>query len=403
MNNSSPPIVVVGAGTAGCTVISYLASHTDRRILVVEPGPISHHDDESHFFDVLASGLVASTPDGYVQARALGGGSAVNGMLLTGEEPEHLHGLTRMATSDDIGPVGASLLADGGRYSRMWWNGGRWNPGRAVQHLVEEGRVMVLPRSVVEIIHRDGEVVGVDCNDEPLSASAVVLCAGAVMSPTILLRSGLAHVNSHIGMGLQNHPTVTARFSHPESSALFDTAVVREWSTSTGGQILNVAYERASAAEPFLGMLSVSLMNPRSRGQIGVDDAGEPDVNFHFLSEKSDLENLLMGVQDLLGLLRDGTYTSHMDSITLEGTPFQTLEKHDEESLRDWLLAHVQGVSHATSSCAGAVDDVGRIRGLENCWVADASVLPSVPTCTPAAPVTMEALRIARHIGESLS
>ena len=403
MNNSSPPIVVVGAGTAGCTVISYLARHTDRRILVVEPGPISHHDDESRFFDVLASGLVTSTSNGYVQAKALGGGSAVNGMLLTGEEPEHLHGLTRMATADDIGPVGTSLLADGGRYSRLWWNGGRWNPGRAVQHLVEEGRVMVLPRSVVEIIHRDGEVVGVDCNDEPLSASAVVLCAGAVMSPTILLRSGLTHLNPRIGVGLQNHPTVTARFSHEESSAPFDTAAVREWTTITGGQILNVAYERASATEAHMGMLSVSLMNPKSRGQIGIDDAGEPDVNFNFLSKESDLKDLLVGVQDLLRLLRNGTYTSQTDSITLEGTPFQTLEKLDEESLRDWLLVHVQGVSHATSSCAEAVDEFGRVRGLVNCWVADASVLPSVPTCTPAAPVTMEALRIARHIGESLS
>jgi hypothetical protein len=32
-----------------------------------------------------------------VQARAMGGGSAVNGLLLTGDEPEHLHGLTRSA------------------------------------------------------------------------------------------------------------------------------------------------------------------------------------------------------------------------------------------------------------------------------------------------------------------
>lgn len=401
---SSPkPIVVVGAGTAGCTVVSYLASHTSLPIVVLEPGVFSDQDDESRFFDVLATGLITSVSDGYVQAKAIGGGSAVNGMLLTGEVPEHLRGLTRLATTKDIGVVGAALLERGGRFSRLWWNGGRWNPGRAVLHLVEEGRVKILPHVVSEVVHQDGRVVGVNCSDGPLSASVVVLCAGAVVTPSILLNSGLGEINPAIGSGLQNHPTLTATFTHAISEARFDTAVVREWKTPNDGQMLNIAYERSDAFHNDVGMLSVSLMNPVSRGFVRSDEKGVPVAQFHLLKESFDLEQMVLGARDLIQLLREGNFSSHPDSIVIEGASLGLLESMGENELREWVIAHVRGVSHATSSCAEAVDSFGQLKGFENCWIADASVLPSVPSCTPAAPVTMEALRIARNIGESLS
>ena len=400
---SPDDIIVVGAGTAGCTVISYLASHTDRPILVLEPGLYSHDDDESRFLDVLEQGLLSTSSDGYVQAKAIGGGSAINGMLLTGDEPEHLHGLTRMATADDIGPVGQSLIDQGGRFSRMWWNGGRWNPGRALRHLIEERRVTMLPRSATEVLNLNGRVVGVDCTDEPLSAATVVLCAGALATPAILLNSDIADLSNNIGMGLQNHPTLTATFSHQYAESFFDAAVVKEWTAEDKGLMLNIGYERVSASDVNHGMLTVSLMNPVSRGRVTVNAAGEPVADFGYLTDESDVRNMVHGVKDLLRLLKEGSFSSDTDSIRIEGAPLGLLESMSHENLGQWVKANVHGVSHASSSCADAVDSLGRVKGLENCWIADASVLPTVPSCTPAAPVTMEALRIARNIGESLS
>lgn len=397
------PIIVVGAGTAGCTVVSFLASHTDHPILVIEPGRYSHHDDESRFLNVLEHGLIKTSQDGYVEAEAVGGGSAVNGMLLTGEEPEHLHGLTRMATADDIGRVGRSLLDQGGRFSRMWWNGGRWNPGRALHHLIEERRVMMLPRSVTEVLIRDGRVIGVDCMDEPLPASAVVLCAGALVTPSILLNSDIGDLKNNIGVGLQNHPTLTATFSHHDEGSFFDAAVVREWTSEGNGLMLNIGYERVSATEINHGMLSVSLMNPVSRGRVSVNAVGDPIADFAYLNDESDVRNMVLGLKDLIHLVSEGSFTLDADSIHIEGTPVSQLESLSPEDLSRWIKANVRGVSHASSSCSDAVDSLGRVKGLENCWIADASVLPNVPSCTPAAPVTMEARRIARNIGESLS
>ena len=114
---------------------------------------------------------------------------------------------------------------------------------------------------------------------------------------------------------------------------------------------------------------------------------------------------MVHGVRGLLAQLVSPAMASisFVDEITIEGMPLAQLQGLSDSQLEGWLRGAVKFVSHATSSCATAVDEWGRVKGIENCWVADASVLPSVPSCTPAAPVTMEALRIARNIGESLS
>ena len=75
----------------------------------------------------------------------------------------------------------------------------------------------------------------------------------------------------------------------------------------------------------------------------------------------------------------------------------------DRSGLRTLQESPVHPVSHATSSCSGAVADDGTLVGYGNITIADASVLPFVPHETPAASVTIEALRIARHLGEGLS
>ena len=397
------PIIVVGAGTAGCTVVSYLANNTKHPILVLEPGGYGD-DDDSRFLNLSDGDLLVATLDGYVQARAMGGGSAVNGMLLTGDEPEHLRGLTRVANEEDIGTVGRELLGVGGRFCRLWWNGGRWNPGRALRHLIEEGRVTHLPRTVTKLLIDNGRVVGVDCGGEPLRAAAVVLCAGAINSPGVLLASGVQKLNPAIGHGVQNHPTITAQFSvNATQHARFDAAVVREWSTTLGGLMLNVAYERVAKNYDDVGSLSVSLMNPISRGHVGLSPDEMPTVDFSLLEEADDLANMVSGVRDLVHILSSGNFSNDVESVTVEGLPLAELREYEDAQLSTWVSEAVRGVSHAASSCAQAVDSTGRVFGLENCWIADASVLPSIPTVTPAAPVTMEALRIARNIGESLS
>jgi choline dehydrogenase-like flavoprotein len=257
---------------------------------------------------------------------------------------------------------------------------------------------------VTQLLIEDGRVVGVDCGGEPRHAAVVVLCAGAVNSPGVLLASGVHKLNPAIGQGVQNHPTITAQFSVDATQrARFDAAVVREWSTTHGGRMLNVAYERVAKNCEDVGSLSVSLMNPMSKGQVELSIEGKPIVDFRLLKDEEDLINMVAGVRDLIQILSFGNFSNDAESVRIEGLPLAELREYEDAQLSTWVSQAVRGVSHAASSCAQAVDSLGRVLGLENCWIADSSVLAGIPTVTPAAPVTMEALRIARNIGESTS
>lgn len=407
------PVVIVGGGTAGSVVAAHLAAATTREIIVIEPGGVSVHDDESRFMDLSKSAdMIESVPvcnvaggslSHYSQARAMGGGSAVNGLLLTGDEPDYVRGLTRMADESDTGRMGRALLARGGRPSRLWWNGGRWNPGRALAHLVDEGRVRWINLPVIGLSQSMGSVT-VSVATEEVDTDCVVMTAGAIRTPEILLRSGLGAVNGEIGQGLQNHPTITVAFEFETvEQAPFDAAVVREFTTASGGEALMVAYERASWTEPDLGLLSVSLMNPSSAGRVKVDD-GALLVEFDMLATEFDTRAMREAVDDLLIVasskeFADMSLAVHAD---VHGTSVEDIAVLPDADRDRWIAETLQPVSHATSSCHRAVDPEGRLTRVSSVWVADASILPRVPSCTPAAPVTMEALRVARALGREL-
>lgn len=412
---SQLPIVVIGGGTAGCTVVSTLAAMTTQPIVLIEPGSPSVHDDESAFFTVLSDTALSrevqtTLVDGgadkpYVQAYVLGGGSAINGLLLTGEEPSFLSGLTRMATEADCGQVGSALLAENGRFSRLWWNGGRWNPGRAVQHLVEEGRVTVIPESVTYLEHAQRVIKVAHTTNEAIEGSLFVMCAGALATPALLLHSSLERAVSGIGDGLQNHPTITFTLVLKDTvSQRFDATVVRESCSSSGADLLTVAYERTNAGNTTSGLLSVSLMNPESRGGVWRSNTAMQH-DFNMLATIRDRVAMREAVRELISTAMSASFSaiSFQVLVDSEGTSVEVLDAMKNAELDEWIAVHLAVVSHAASSCHEIVDSDGKVRGVGNLYVADSSILHSVPPCSPAGPVVIEASRIARAIGETLT
>ena len=408
------PIVVIGGGTAGCTVVSTLASLTTQPIVLIEPGLSSVHDDESAFFSVLSDEALSrevqtTLVDGgedkpYTQAHVLGGGSAINGLLLTGEEPAFLTGLTRMASETDCGQVGTALLAENGRFSRLWWNGGRWNPGRAVQHLVEEGRVTVIADSVTYLEHAQRVITVAHTTNEAIEGSLFVMCAGALTTPALLLHSSLERAVSGIGDGLQNHPTVTFTLQLKKSvSQRFDATVVRESRSTSGAELLTIAYERSNAEDAGTGLLSVSLMDPESRGGVWRSNTAMQN-DFNMLATMRDRVAMREAVRELIATAMSTSFTAIALQVLVdsEGTPVEVLDAMKNSDLDEWIADNLTVVSHAASSCHEIVDEAGKVRGVGNLYIADSSILHSVPPCSPAGPVVVEAMRIARTIGETL-
>lgn len=410
---SVAPIVVVGGGTAGSTVVSYLAGHTTSEIVLVDPGAFAETDDVSRFHDVLATefsvrhqqvSLTSARSMDYLSSWLMGGGSAVNGLLLTGEVPKHLEGLTRPSTAADIGTLGKALLVAGGEFTNLWWNRGRWNPGRAVRHLEEEGRIRIVRGEALSVEWRHGAASGVRTMSEEIAASHVVLCAGAIETPSLLLKSGCQSFNAKVGQGLQNHPSVSVPVARTSPShARFDAAVVRRI-VRGDTSLMMFAFERASTIDEMVGLFTVALMSPSSRGTV----TQHPDriaVDFNILDTPDDRRALIHGVDELSQLSSACRLSDGVARVLpmRSGDVLSEFPRMSQPEREEWVANNVEMLFHASSSCSQAVDNGGRLLGVNGVHIADASILSRVPIDTPAGPVTMEALRIARQLGEELA
>jgi choline dehydrogenase-like flavoprotein len=408
-------IVVVGAGTSGAVLSMSLASRTDHEIIVVEPGAYTGLDDEPRFLNVLADASLQSLHDvqlvahgpivPYVQAHCLGGGSAINGMLLTSEVPDVAHGLTSFPDDNELGDVGRALLGAGGEKCQLWWNHGRWNPARALMHLAEEGRIRIASDRVEEVLGGESNSVGIKMLSGTIESDVVVMCAGAIGTPEILIHSGWASVNPQIGRGLQDHPAVTFAIKlRQKSIAIFDAGVIHRGTTSTGEHYVIVAYERASWSESELGLVSVILLTPHSRGWISdVDD--ECRIHINMLDDERDVVSMREAVSALLDTVAQNSFGGIAGNIYAddEGTSVDDLRTFSISDLDTWIRVNLRPVSHVASSCSRAVGINGSLKQVEGVFVADASALARVPPSTPAGPVTIEARRIARILEGVLS
>ena len=164
------------------------------------------------------------------------------------------------------------------------------------------------------------------------------------------------------------------------------------------------AFERASEVDSQLGVITIALMNPVSRGAV-TRNSSHSIVDFNVLATPRDRECLTGGVEHLISLLSrsEREPRAHLADAVSGNFSIRDFSNSSEEERDSLVYQHVEVLAHATSSCAQSVDGRGALRGFEGVTIADASILSTIPNCTPAAPVTIEALRIARILGEEMS
>jgi choline dehydrogenase-like flavoprotein len=231
------------------------------------------------------------------------------------------------------------------------------------------------------------------------------MCAGALATPALLLHSSLERAVTGIGDGLQNHPTITFTLQLKQSvSQRFDATVVRESRSSSGAELLTIAYERTNADDAITGLLSISLMDPESRGGVWRSQTAMQH-DFNMLATIRDRVAMREAVRELISTAMSASFSaiSHRVLVDSDGTSVEVLDAMKNAEFDEWIAEHLTVVSHATSSCHEIVDSDGKVRGVGNLFIADSSILHSVPPCSPAGPVVIQAARIARAIGETLT
>jgi choline dehydrogenase len=246
----------------------------------------------------------------------------------------------------------------------------------------------------------------------------VVLCAGAFASPALLLRAGIGPAGElalhgiapraalPVGENLQDHPLLKG-VNFTASRALGPVrdqggGAVVNWRSHAASPVPDlhaflVQGAHAASREGFpadVFALSPGLMRSASRGVLRLTGAA-PDaplfIQPNFLAEPGDLDALVASLE----LIADLAATRALATwITRPLTPARRLARAEAEA---FVRAHLDTFFHPVGTCAiGAVVDASlRIFGVDGLRVADASVMPIIPTGNTHAPVVAIAERAA--------
>lgn len=278
------------------------------------------------------------------------------------------------------------------------------------------------------------------------AAAGVILAAGAFASPQLLQVSGIGdpdHLRSigvdvkvesrGVGQNLQDHPVVGVIYESRRPDTLDDAESLLEitrWLLSRGGRLTSpvaeaCAYVTSSGelAEPDIQFhfapanfdnhglcaydghaftLGPVLVNPGSRGTVLARDhdiSTPPAITVNCLAEPADLEAVVSGVE----IARDiAAQTAFNDYRGLELEPGDAIRSRTD--LEAFVRENVELLYHPAGTCRmgsdeGAVvaPDLGVI-GTDSLWVADASVMPTIPSGNLNAPTLMIAARAATLI-----
>lgn len=405
--------VVVGAGAAGCVVAARLSERLDHEVVLLEAGP--DHGVEPAPADVgpfvtdprrvRVAHVVRRTggaAEPYWQGHGLGGSSLVNGSIVV-PDPDSPGQPTDLLPTEEPwadGPVGAALLATDPAAARVALaRSQRHRVTVADAHLRPVlGRPNLTLRTEAEVRTvrlRGRRATGVELvSGEVVPADRVVLCAGAIRTPAILLRSGVD--TPGVGEGLQDHPAFTITLALRPEAVDPTVPTIAVAAVHDDHQVLALNHLPGS---PDLGALTVGLLRVRSTGRLTLPDPDdEPLVELAQLSDPADADALCLAVGATLDRLGDPRWAEIADGAFVDaaGTPTAAIAGAPDR-IAAWVPAHLGGHHHVAGTCAdGVVTDRGAVRGYDHLHVCDASTFRGVPARNPYLSVVGLADRTAR-------
>ncbi len=277
----------------------------------------------------------------------------------------------------------------------------------------------------------------------------VVLAAGAIGSPRILLASGIGPANElqaagipvrhnlpGVGKNLRDHVDGMVTLRSPSSRTLglslanlprmvaapFQYLFVRKGMLSTNyveaggfartrlaGDLPDIQFHFVPGYRSHRGRLveyghgfavHTCVLRPRSVGEITLARGNTLKIDHRFFTDSHDLETLTEGLKLARSLLSDPAFLSLKGREILPGPQVQT-----DAEIRDYLRAEALSVYHPVGTCKMGTDPLAvvapatlRVIGLSGLRVADASIMPTLIAGNTNAPSMMIGDRAATMI-----
>ena len=314
---------------------------------------------------------------------------------------------------------------------RMSTNITHLTPSRHRLNLTVRGGVFVR-----RVIIEDGKVTGVEAESGgevfTVSCERVVLSAGALKSPHILMLSGIGpreQLEQHgvpvvadspgVGQNLFNHPMGSVSFqvkddvrltanaealrfglrvtseppSHTNDVMLHTLAI---WNVMTGEMVPSGTARIACALELPDGSGWVRLQSP--------DPAVQPSINYRYLHNENDMRRMRNAVKLACSLLESDAYRGISEGRIAPDD--ETLA--DDDRLDSWIRGTLGSSRHVSGTCRigpdgddmAVTDQQCRVRGVDGLWVADSSIMPQVTRANTNATAIMIGERVAEWVAQ---
>ncbi|WP_460275695.1 GMC family oxidoreductase [Celeribacter sp. ULVN23_4] len=343
-----------------------------------------------------------------------------------------------------------------GIYNVTQHDGMRWSSYRAFLHPVRDraNLTILTGTDTKKVIVENGCATGVEVSGPEgarvfKAAKEVILSAGAINSPELLLRSGIGpaenlisagvavvHDLPGVGQNLRDHVDgmITVRSNSAKTLGLSVKnlpsmiAAPFRWLTGRKGMFATNYVEAGGFARTKYAndnpdiqfhfvpgyrshrgrvieyghgyAVHTCVLRPKSIGEIRLGKTGDLEIDPKFFSDPQDATVLVEGIKTARAILGDSTFDDIRGKEMLPGDAVKT-----DAQILDYLKREALTVFHPVGTCKMGTDEMAvtdpatlKVRGVEGLRVADASVMPTLIGGNTNAPTMMIGEKCARMI-----